>query len=370
MASAGIEDVYAREDDQAWTKIQEENKAILTEITELCNRPDRKTPEVLFLLGGPGVGKSSLVNTINKALCGKYYPKAKTGSGNAQSKTLTLQWFEHSGVQMFELQGAQKDAFSKCLHLLPNVIDAAGNEDHNSAELREILEMVFGGFIPPGTSVEFLRDQQKEGKVGCLKRLYPLCNEEWKVTKVVFVASCKQALPTQMVECLNEVLRAYDKKTGFPKFNIDVFVVITKYDLVEEQKRFPAVRQQEQITMEKFLEHEHEVATHFSIDGSLKHNSIRWVSYVDGHSEDNPFIENIALKFVRQMMQPGRSKHQVENAPSTVVTPLVEMSRDAERWLAETNVNMKTALLVLVAALIIALIYHLLTRSPESKMDL
>ena len=31
-------DVYAREDDQAWTKIQEENKAILTEITELCNR--------------------------------------------------------------------------------------------------------------------------------------------------------------------------------------------------------------------------------------------------------------------------------------------------------------------------------------------
>ena len=73
------------------------------------------------------------------------------------------------------------------------------------------------GFIPPGTSVEFLRDQQKEGKVGCLKRLYPLCNEEWKVTKVVFVASCKQALPTQMVECLNEVLRAYDKKTGFPK---------------------------------------------------------------------------------------------------------------------------------------------------------
>ena len=53
--------------------------------------------------------------------------------------------FEHSGVQMFELQGAQKDAFSECLHLLPNVIDAAGNEDHNSAELREILEMVFGG---------------------------------------------------------------------------------------------------------------------------------------------------------------------------------------------------------------------------------
>ncbi|XP_052224243.1 uncharacterized protein LOC127839890 [Dreissena polymorpha] len=161
----------------------------------------------------------------------------------------------------------------------------------------------FGGFIPPGTPVTFLQDQQAEQGVGCLKRFYTSPRDEWKVTKVVFVASCTQALPANLIECVNDVLKPFDRRTGLSKFDIDVFVAITKFDLVEEQSSFETDSQDDKtIIMKDFLAREREVATHFSIDGSLKHNSIRRVSYVDGHSEENPFIENIAFRFVRQMM--------------------------------------------------------------------
>ncbi|KAH3808752.1 uncharacterized protein LOC127833722 [Dreissena polymorpha] len=65
--------------------IRKENAQLISEIADLCNRPDRKDPEVLLLLGSVDVGKSAMVNTIIKAMTGKYFHKAKTGSGNEAS---------------------------------------------------------------------------------------------------------------------------------------------------------------------------------------------------------------------------------------------------------------------------------------------
>ena len=165
------------------------------------------------------------------------------------------------------------------------------------------------------------------------------------------------AIANQVIDICNIIF-------AYIPVDIDVFVAITKFDLVEEQSSFEIDSQEDKkITMKDFLAREREVATHFSIDGSLKHNSIRWVSYVDGHSEDNPFIENIALRFVRQMMQPGRSKHQEENEPSPVVTTRVEMARHAERWVNETNVDVKQVLIFLFVAIFIAFLYKILSKS-------
>ncbi|XP_052220786.1 uncharacterized protein LOC127837579 isoform X3 [Dreissena polymorpha] len=243
-----------------------------------------------------------MVNTINKALCGTYYEKAKPN-------TRTFERFKNCGIQENELQGVQKYAFSTCLHILPSIIDSAGNIDENTLALQEIMELVIGGFIPRGTSLAYLLDKQTHRPPGFLSRKYTTSNEEWKVTKIVFVVSCTQPLPTQLIQCLQAVLAAYDRRTGQARFNIDVFVAITKYDLVAEQGRFSTFNSQEQITMEQFLEYERNVARHFSV---FEHNRIRWVSYVDGHSGDNPFIENIALKLVRQMMH-NRAPEIAEN---------------------------------------------------------
>ncbi|KAH3808753.1 hypothetical protein DPMN_137111 [Dreissena polymorpha] len=67
---------------------------------------------------------------------------------------------------------------------------------------------------------------------------------------------------------------------------------------------------------------ENTVAIDFSIGGAMARSSIRWQSYVDGRCLDDPYIDNIALKFVRQMMLPRRRRHQVETDKMPVRIPL------------------------------------------------
>ena len=79
------------EDDDDDERIRNENTELLIDIAHLCNRKDRSKVENIFLLGLVGSGKSSLVNTLIKAIAGKYIPKAKVGTSSAQSKTLTVE---------------------------------------------------------------------------------------------------------------------------------------------------------------------------------------------------------------------------------------------------------------------------------------
>ncbi|XP_052224579.1 uncharacterized protein LOC127840136 [Dreissena polymorpha] len=212
---------------------REENVELICEIAELCNRPDRKDPEVLLLLSSIGAGKGAMVTTIIKAMTGKYFHKAKAGHGNVASKTLAFEWFENCGIEKIDLQGLQKEAVSNCLNKLPNIIDVLGMSVEQSANIRELLEAVFGGFIPPGTSVKYLQKLQKDYGVGCLQKMYPSNSKEWEVTRVVFVASASQSLPTALVEIVRCLLESHDQATGYFKYNIDLFVVITKCYLVE-----------------------------------------------------------------------------------------------------------------------------------------
>jgi predicted AAA+ superfamily ATPase len=71
--------------------VVEENKELLDHIDWLCNSWDREDVERILLFGNIGAGKSSIVNTIIKALSGKYIPKAKVGQGSTQSKTFSLE---------------------------------------------------------------------------------------------------------------------------------------------------------------------------------------------------------------------------------------------------------------------------------------
>ncbi|XP_052220814.1 uncharacterized protein LOC127837596 isoform X2 [Dreissena polymorpha] len=133
------------------------NKVLLREIADLCKREDRKTPEVILLLGSTGVGKSSMVNTIIKALTGKYFYKAKSGRGREGSVTLTFDWFDHCGIAECDLQSLQQEVIGDCWQQLPNIIDADGMGFQDSQDIQEILEVVLGGFIPPETSITHLQ---------------------------------------------------------------------------------------------------------------------------------------------------------------------------------------------------------------------
>ncbi|KAH3801022.1 hypothetical protein DPMN_154666 [Dreissena polymorpha] len=103
--------------------------------------------------------------------------------------------------------------------------------------------------------------------------------------------------------------------------NIELGVVITKCDLVEGFNTSEKTSESNIIKQHQFKRMENKVAKEFSIGGAMEHNSIRWQSYVDGRCLDDPYIDNKALKFVRQMMQPRRRRHPVESDKTPVLTP-------------------------------------------------
>ena len=78
-------------------------------------------------------------------------------------------------------------------------------------------------------------------------------------------------------------------------------MVLTKYDLFGE-KCNPTDNANEKrlLDMKDFKNVERSIAEVFSLKGNLNANTIRWVNYTDEQSDDNPSIDNIALKFLKK----------------------------------------------------------------------
>lgn len=137
-----------------------------------------------------------------------------------------------------------------------------------------------------------------------------------------------------------------------------MFVVITKYDLVSEQSRYDCRSEDQMVTMETFEKIENELAEVFSIRGALEDNRIRWVSYTDSGSTDNPYIDNIALKFIRRMVMPGRP--QVEEV-RPVISPAVRLQLEANRWLEDIKLF---HLFIFIVGVIVAVVMVKLFTAP------
>ncbi|XP_045209314.2 uncharacterized protein LOC123561157 isoform X2 [Mercenaria mercenaria] len=162
-------------------EIRRENEQLLEEIAGLCNRRDKTDVEKILLLGKIGAGKSSIINTIIKALSGKYIPKAKVGKGSTQSKTFTLERYTSCGVNAEDTGNVEElHIAEEILPHLPTIFDVAGKDNIDNEDLQEILELLIGGHIPPGTSIEYLEELQKEHKVGSLKEtIFKKSRPEW-----------------------------------------------------------------------------------------------------------------------------------------------------------------------------------------------
>ncbi|KAH3808657.1 hypothetical protein DPMN_137014 [Dreissena polymorpha] len=108
------------------------------------------------------------------------------------------------------------------------------------------------------------------------------------------------------------------------------------------------------IKQHQFRGMENEIAKYFSIGVSMEHNRIRWQSYVDGRCLDDPYIDNVGLKFVRQMMLPRRRKHKVETDRVPVLTPQKMLLLKLTKVVNDMNTDTKLAFLVgiLVASVI------------------
>ncbi|XP_053385777.1 uncharacterized protein LOC123538735 [Mercenaria mercenaria] len=288
-------------------EVLQENALILNDIAETCAQKKIKHTDNILLLGNAGSGKSALLNTIIKALSGRYIPRARYGFGQTCALTKTLQRFENCGITEDDIADAdRRDILKHAIPYLPSFFDSPPF-CNSSPEMMEILELVIGGFIPPNTSFISLERLQQGNYPGFLKDKFAQSNPNWRISKIVFVQSPRDSLDERLIKMVNGLLTVEDQERCCPIYSIDNFVVITKYDLVDSGDTVK-FRQTEGssfdgLTLEHFERVEHDICSKFNIIEAKEHNMFRWVSYCDTTGYDNPYIDNIALKFIQRMLE-------------------------------------------------------------------
>ncbi|XP_052790292.1 uncharacterized protein LOC128224486 isoform X2 [Mya arenaria] len=270
---------------------------LLKEIESLCQRS--KQSEVILLVGDVGAGKSSLVNTVIRALTEQHLPRAKTGKGGAGSKTVTLQAFNQCGVNADDFKDDHD--LKGLTDMLPTLIDFAGNSICQK-EYLEILELILGGYIPTGTSSKFLEEYQREFGVGKLSRKFNASDPAMKVTKIVFVIDAQScSLPKALIEGIQRAIQQHTAD-GQLKYHCDLFVVLTKMDVTDQETKLDSTASVKQSGVSR-EERERELAEILTIEGALNDNLFRWTSYHDKNTEQSPQIDIVALTFLKTMMQ-------------------------------------------------------------------
>ena len=121
-------------------------------------------------------------------------------------------------------------------------------------------------------------------------------------------------------------------------------------------------------SMEKFQKFEKTVAENLSLEGSMSRNSIRWVSYVDEHSDNNAHIENIALKFFKKMMEPNRTTARAPQGRCDAPAPANVFQAEMKIWAKKKyrqileKADFTCFVVLAVLFVVLAIFVHLLTK--------
>ncbi|XP_052790593.1 uncharacterized protein LOC128224671 [Mya arenaria] len=299
---------------------------ILKDIKSLCQRSQQ--PEVILLVGDVGAGKSSLVNTIIQALTEQHLPRAKTGKGGTRTKTITLQRFYHCGVNENDLQDGHE--LEGLTDMLPTLTDFAGNSNCHE-EFLEILFLILGGYIPTGTSINYLEEYQRKFGVGKLSRKFNASDPALEVTKIVFVIDAQSSsLPYALIDGIQRAIQQHTAD-GQLKYHCDLFVVLTKMDVTDQETKLDSTAsvRESNASREK---RERELAEMLTIEGALNDNLFRWINYNDNITEQNPEIDIIALTFLKTMMQQRLTDAQSSVKPKALLPKELIQMRVAKMW--------------------------------------
>lgn len=145
--------------------------------------------------------------------------------------------------------------------------------------------------------------------------------------------------------------------------------MVTKYDLVEDHgASMTNSGASEGITMEAFLETEESLITKLSLEGARDHNSVRWVSYVDGHLHDNPYIDNRALMFLCKILKNSAGAEVPDSQPPPLPQRRLaeRLWRTFRRWFIQAqgaNVDVQFNACVVVCVICVAILMYFMVKS-------
>ncbi|XP_046342066.2 uncharacterized protein LOC124122915 [Haliotis rufescens] len=272
-------------------RLAQEKQKYQQRIIRNCQDHNKTRPLNVAIIGPPGVGKSSLVNTIAASFSDDTWREYAYSGCHGDASQITV--FTKS--------------FPKCCHglnakysnvNLPTLIDIAGLTDEERERYVELLRIVFYGRLPEEESLAEADEFYKKHGIEDLRQKYAENDEKLKVDRIIFVSSATQEVPQNLIGC---VLRAA-RPSGVidsRKRTIPVYGVLTKQDKVGSGV----------LTKEDYDKREKQFIDALGLAGSL-HRLLRCRNYCDdvdhGQRTDTvlPELDLPALKFMTQVSDP------------------------------------------------------------------
>ncbi|XP_062610014.1 uncharacterized protein LOC134271809 [Saccostrea cucullata] len=200
----------------------EEKKQKLLE--ELKERIGKKTgaPLTVAVIGTPGSGKSSFINTMITSITGNYRKWRRTADFGGLPVT-------QSGNRISREKYLYSADKSLREYDFPDFVEIAGFQNTNDEMTYELLDLLFYGRIPSNVHLANVAGEIRRHGKWFTDKMYPETPECKKFDRVIFVASAADRnLPVQLMQAVSRVL--------YKKRDIPVFGVFTKKDL-EVQER-------------------------------------------------------------------------------------------------------------------------------------
>ncbi|XP_062605832.1 uncharacterized protein LOC134267639 [Saccostrea cucullata] len=197
----------------------------LTFLEELKERIGKKTsrPLTVAVIGTPGAGKSSFINTMITSITGNYRQWTRTGDFGGFGQAITLRVIRISREKYMSSADKSHQEYD-----FPIFVDIAGFQNTNDEITSELLNLFFYGRVPSNVLLAKVAEEiRKHGKWFTDKK-YPETPECKKVDRVIFMASAENPnLPVQLMQAVLTVLRR--------KKDIPIFGVLTKKDRKEQE---------------------------------------------------------------------------------------------------------------------------------------
>ncbi|XP_019637202.1 PREDICTED: uncharacterized protein LOC109479656 [Branchiostoma belcheri] len=181
----------------------------------------------VLVVGRPGSCKSTLINSMNMALAGKWSELTSFGQGGVQNLTLRL-----DKVPMFEDQFMTEkvENYDKKLYFW----DCAGMENTADEVYGEFIGLTLDGKVEDKTNVfDVLRKKGGLISIKDLQEKFPKVNEDNRFNRLLFVCACDEMAPENLLELVRETTASHHNKGR----NIPVFLVLSKKDKAKDNQR-------------------------------------------------------------------------------------------------------------------------------------
>ncbi|XP_048780837.2 uncharacterized protein LOC125683580 [Ostrea edulis] len=198
--------------------LKKRRKEALEELLKRIGKENR--PLNIAIIGTPGSGKSSFINTLIASITGEWRSHAMVGCFGG----LGLQKTKHIATYRKEkyLKHA-KDVKHLMKFNFPAILDMSGIDDANDRDTKMLLDLVFSGRIPENSKISDILQNIRQNEEE-LNNLYPLAKSNIRVDRIIFlVSAANPSLPENLMQAVHS-------SSTSRRRDIPMFGVLTKID--------------------------------------------------------------------------------------------------------------------------------------------